>query len=1150
MINKMISSTSLSISGGSSAEIYSDKSKDNYGLGENLAFHTNAQDNIAIGENAVNSSTSDALRNIGIGTNALTAITTGDDNIALGYGAGLKFTANTSNIAIGTNALDLADAGESYNIAIGHNALTNINHDGSDYNIAIGYNSIAGATTNAIVSCVSIGNNAMGTGVATEDGTIAIGASALAALAGGANNVAIGYQTMLEDTASANNTAVGYQAMVGGGGFTNTDNTFMGYTAGGGQWATALSSYNVGIGSSAMKGILNGALRNTAVGYSTLNALTQGTDNVGIGSSALNAITSGIGNVAIGAGAGDAFDTENYNVSIGYHSMGGSHSAANCVAIGPTALTGACTATGTVAIGNQALEAVTTGSGNLALGYNALKTHTLGSRNIAIGYGAMDDTDATHTDNVRASAITSGTTIVMDGANANLTSGQSVTGNNIPPNAYIASVTQTTDPATFELSVSVSGSGLTGGATLTFSGALASKDNVFIGYDAGGGTWGSHSSNYNTAIGSYAMNANLSSAGYNTGVGFDVLGALTGGDYNTAIGSHAADALTTGSTNTALGRHALGALTIGTGNIAIGYQAMDAADTGEEYNIAIGYDAMGAFDENGNAGDSNIAIGQSALLSGAVDGNTRYNIAIGHYAMDATGTNAQAGTIAVGYNALGALTSGAGNVAIGYTAMAENVTGHSNIAIGYEAMARTGGTNPSDSDNNIFIGRLSGGGDWSAGADAGNEYNVCIGNYTMDGTLSGAGYNTALGYNALGGVTSGDNNIAIGYNAGDGIAGTGNNTAVGVNALSGVAGADNTAIGFQAGLTLTGHSNTIAGANAMYTAAGVDKCVVIGYNALYTVNDDNADGTVAIGYEAGKLVATTVAGAATAANTLIGYSAGMSQANGSYGLTTGIQNTAVGHETLGGRGSSDSITGDSNTVMGYRSGAALEGSASLNTCMGKEAGDTITTGSGNTAIGATADTDATDSYQTAVGYNAVTQNNYETRIGFHGGFQFYSRYVTCDLGGAAENDPAHATPIGKIPRYAVITRATAVVTTLSSDANHTLKLILSSDATGSDNTALADPEEIIGAGATNSWTPSSGAAADINVASGAIIKTAYAAIPYDPQGTTNSGLATLDTTTADTYVYLAFADTAHTGGDGDPSTAPIVRVYIEYAGQD
>ena len=121
---------------------------------------------------------------------------------------------------------------------------------------------------------------------------------------------------------------------------------------------------------------------------------------------------------------------------------------------------------------------------------------------------------------------------------------------------------------------------------------------------------------------------------------------------------------------------------------------------------------------------------------------------------------------------------------------------------------------------------------------------------------------------------------------------------------------------------------------------------------------------------------------------------------------------------------------------------------------------------------------------------------------------------------------------------------------MSSDANHTLKLILSSDATGSDNTALADPEEIIGAGATNSWTPSSGAAADINVASGAIIKTAYAAIPYDPQGTTNSGLATLDTTTADTYVYLAFADTAHTGGDGDPSTAPIVRVYIEYAGQD
>ena len=95
-------------------------------------------------------------------------------------------------------------------------------------------------------------------------------------------------------------------------------------------------------------------------------------------------------------------------------------------------------------------------------------------------------------------------------------------------------------------------------------------------------------------------------------------------------------------------------------------------------------------------------------------------------------------------------------------------------------------------------------------------------------------------------------------------------------------------------------------------------------------------------------------------------------------------------------------------------------------------------------------------------------------------------------------------------------------------------------------------QEIIGAGAANSWasTGAAGAAADIDCGSGATVKTAYAAVPYHPSGVTDSGLAGLDTTGADNYVYLAFANGSHTNGDTDPSTAPVVRVYIEYAGQD
>mgnify|MGYP003113002589 CR=1 FL=1 len=53
------------------------------------------------------------------------------------------------------------------------------------------------------------------------------------------------------------------------------------------------------------------------------------------------------------------------------------------------------------------------------------------------------------------SDITSGTTIVMDTAIPNLTAGMSVTGTGVKAGAFIASVTQTSDPATFELSDAV-----------------------------------------------------------------------------------------------------------------------------------------------------------------------------------------------------------------------------------------------------------------------------------------------------------------------------------------------------------------------------------------------------------------------------------------------------------------------------------------------------------------------------------------------------------------------------------------------------------------------------------------------------------------------------------------------------------------------
>ena len=49
--------------------------------------------------------------------------------------------------------------------------------------------------------------------------------------------------------------------------------------------------------------------------------------------------------------------------------------------------------------------------------------------------------------------------------------------------------------------------------------SLGSNDNVFIGYEAGGGTWADAASNYNVGIGNYVMDGALNGALNNTALG-------------------------------------------------------------------------------------------------------------------------------------------------------------------------------------------------------------------------------------------------------------------------------------------------------------------------------------------------------------------------------------------------------------------------------------------------------------------------------------------------------------------------------------------------------------------------------------------------------------------------------------------------------
>ena len=169
----------------------------------------------------------------------------------------------------------------------------------------------------------------------------------------------------------------------------------------------------------------------------------------------------------------------------------------------------------------------------------------------------------------------------------------------------------------------------------------------------------------------------------------------------------------------------------------------------------------------------------------------------------------------------------------------------------------------------------------------------------------------------------------------------------------------------------------------------------------------------------------------------------------------------------------------------------------------------------------------------------------------------FSAEVTCDLGGTDENDPAHATPIGKIPHNACVVKAAVVMKTkngTSGKDDHSLKLVLSSSSSGTDNTALADVQELVGAGMTHSWNGAAATsqAADIDCSNGTGQDgTAYVSMALpNSRGSDDptSQLASLDMRDGDRYIYLAFANSSYTDGDTNPASAPVCQVYVEYVG--
>ncbi len=263
---------------------------------------------------------------------------------------------------------------------------------------------------------------------------------------------------------------------------------------------------------------------------------------------------------------------------------------------------------------------------------------------------------------------------------------------------------------------------------------------------------------------------------------------------NMLIGTSSRGSVTTGYKNTGLGYQVFQDLTTGYENTMLGYQA--------GANLTTGY---------GNAGFGYLV--GTALTDGY------YNVAFGSKAL--TGGQSVWGNVAMGYYAMGsAVFDSHQNVAVGYTALQQATKPRSCVAIGSGALYTA--TQPFSC---IAIG-----------ANA-------LMRYVSDGDSDSglAGYNTAVGVDALSTLVQGSHNIAVGESALGSLLGSLASpairaTAVGKNSLAWALDApESVAVGFH---SLTGalysNADAVLGSQAGRLIIRSEGSTIIGQGALYT----------------------------------------------------------------------------------------------------------------------------------------------------------------------------------------------------------------------------------------------------------------------------------------------------------------------------
>ncbi len=164
-----------------------------FGYGAGIQLTTGSY-NVAVGASLQSATTT--IKNMAIGYTALNAVTTttgSDNNVGIGYQAGLRIT-GARNLAIGTGALHNMAAG-SNNVGIGYRALygkTSSPYGSGSNNVGIGMQALSSITNLVANSNTAIGYFA-GENITGGDNNVLIGYRAGDVLTTGIQNICIGY---------------------------------------------------------------------------------------------------------------------------------------------------------------------------------------------------------------------------------------------------------------------------------------------------------------------------------------------------------------------------------------------------------------------------------------------------------------------------------------------------------------------------------------------------------------------------------------------------------------------------------------------------------------------------------------------------------------------------------------------------------------------------------------------------------------------------------------------------------------------------------------------------------------------------------------------------------------------------------------------